>query len=254
MNEVSQAESSREQLVTRAFVSLADTLVDDYDTIELLTRLVGYSVTLFRADAGGILLADAHEQLRVVATSNEDAQLVELMQLQNNEGPCLDCYHTVTTVTVPDLRQAAARWPAFVAAANERSAFRAVHAIPLRLRQQTLGALNLWHRQPHTPPANDLAVGQALADVATIAILQERVVRRAEILNEQLHTALTSRLVIEQAKGVLAQYAQVPMDQAFESMRRHARSHNRRLAEVARDIAQRTLDPGTVLPADPDLS
>jgi transcriptional regulator with GAF, ATPase, and Fis domain len=237
---------AREQQVARAFVSLADTLVADYDVIELLTRLVGDSVELLDADAGGIMLADPHGQLRVVAASSEVAQLIELMQVQNDQGPCLDCYRTATPVSAPDLARAADRWPLFVAAAMNQSVFNAVHALPLRLRGQAIGALNLWRHQAGPMAAEELALGQALADVATVAILQERAIRRAEVLNEQLQAALNSRVIIEQAKGVLSQHGRLDMNQAFDLLRRYARFHNRRLAEVARELADRTLDPGAV--------
>jgi GAF domain-containing protein len=245
---MNQPRSNREQLVARAFVSLADTLVDDYDVIELLTRLVGYSVELLSADAGGIMLADPGGQLRLVAASNEDAELVELMQLQNEQGPCLDCYRDGEPVSVGDLGEAG-RWPRFVAAVAEQHIFRAVHAVPLRLRGEAIGVLNLWHHHPGFMPTEDLALGQALADVATIAVLQERAIRRAEVLNEQLQVALSSRVIIEQAKGVLAQHSTLRMDHAFDLMRAYARNHNRRLAEVARDLAEHTLDPSTVIAA-----
>jgi len=244
---MNQPSGSREQLLARAFVSLADTLVDDYDVIELLTRLVDYSVGLLAADAGGIMLADPHGLLQVVATSNENARLIELMQLQNDQGPCLDCFHGGAPVNVADLVEAADQWPRFVAAAMHRPVFRAVHALPLRLRGQAIGALNLWHHQPNSMPAQDLAIGQALADVATIAIMQERAIRRGEVLNEQLQAALTSRVIIEQAKGLLAQHARLSMDQAFESMRRYARSHNQRLADVARGLTERALHPDAII-------
>ena len=242
----------REQLVGRAFVALADTLVDDYDVIELLTRLVGYSTQLLGADAGGIMLADPHGRLRVVAASNDDAELIELMQLQNQQGPCLDCYRDATPVIVADLTRAGARWPRFVAAATVRPLFAAVHAIPLRLRGKAIGALNLWHHQPGSMPAADLELGQALADVATIAILQERAIRRVEVLNEQLQTALTSRVIIEQAKGILAHHSGLPMDQAFNLLRDYSRSNNTRLALVARALAEATLDPDTVTSIRPN--
>ncbi|HTK67893.1 MAG TPA: GAF and ANTAR domain-containing protein [Pseudonocardia sp.] len=239
----------REQRVARAFVSLADTLVDDYDVIELLTRLVDYSVELLSADAAAIMLADPRGTLRVVAASSEDARLTELMQLQAEEGPCMDCYRNVAPVNVSDLLQTTDRWPDFVAAATAGVAmpFRAVHAVPLRLRGEAIGALNLFHRAPGAMSSRDLELGQALADVSTIAILQERAVRRAEVLNEQLQTALTSRVIIEQAKGALAQYGGVSVEQAFTRMRTYARSHNQRLSDVARAIAGRGLDPGVVM-------
>ena len=203
---MSQADSGgRERLVGEAFVALADTLVDEYDIIDLLDRLVGYSVALLAADAAGIMLGDARRELRVVAASSEDAEVMELLQLQADEGPCVECFHTAAPVAVADLAEAADRWPGFVAAVADRGAFRSVHALPLRLRGEAIGALNLFHRAPGSLPVADLALGQALADVATIGILQERAIRRGEVVNEQLQTALNSRVIVEQAKGVLAQ-------------------------------------------------
>jgi transcriptional regulator with GAF, ATPase, and Fis domain len=248
---MSQPRAGREQLLAQAFVSLADTLVDDYDVIELLTRLIDHSVELLAADAGGIMLADPHGLLRVVATSNEDARLIELLQLQNDEGPCLDCFRSAAPVHVDDLSQAADRWPMFVAAAMGRPVFQAVHAVPLRLRGDAIGTLNLWQHRPRSLPEPELALGQALADVATIAILQERAIRRGEVINEQLQSALTSRVIIEQAKGLLAQHGQLRMDQAFDLMRGYARSHSTRLAEVARGLVERTLDPDSVTAVNP---
>jgi len=220
---VSQSQGGREERVSRAFVALADTLVDDYDIIDLLDRLVGVSVELLAADAAGIVLGDARGQLRAVAASSEAAEVMELLQLQSEQGPCLDCVHTAAPVSVPDLAEAVDRWPAFVAALAEHGSFRSVHALPLRLRGEAIGALNLFHRQPGSLPDADLALGQALADVATIGILQERAIRRSEVLNEQLQTALNSRVIIEQAKGVLAQRGDLSMDAAFDRLRTHAR-------------------------------
>ena len=201
-----EAGTSREQLLIRAFVGLADTLVDDYDVIDLLDRLVGYSVELLSADAAGILLADSHGALRVVASSNEHTEWIELMQLQADQGPCVDCFRSGAPVSITDLTEAAERWPRLAAALADQSSYRSVHALPLRLRGEAIGAMNLFHGQPGALPATDLALGQALADVATIGILQERAIRRGEVLNEQLHTALNSRILIEQAKGVLAEH------------------------------------------------
>lgn len=231
----------REQLLTRAFVGLADTLVDDYDIIELLDRLISYSVELLAADAAGILLADSQDILRVVAASQEDAEVMELLQLQADQGPCLDCFHTRAAVSVPDLVQAAGRWPVFVAAVGQRGAYRSVHALPLRLRGDAIGTLNLFHRQPGPLPEADLALGQALADVATIGILSERAIRRSEVLTEQLQTALNSRVIIEQAKGVLAQHGNLSMDAAFDRLRRYARTHHALLSDVARQVVETDL-------------
>ena len=239
--------SGRERLVTRAFVELADSLVDDYDVIELLDRLVGHTVELLAADAAGIMLADARRDLRVVAASSEDAELMELLQLQNGEGPCLECFRTASPVTVLDLDDETDRWPLFATAVAQRGAFRSVHALPLRLRGEAVGALNLFHAQPGGLPADDLVLGQALADVATIGILQEQAIRRGEVVNEQLQTALTSRVVIEQAKGVLAQHGGSTMDQAFERLRGYSRTNNLRLSEVARSLVDGVLAPANVL-------
>ena len=147
---------------------------------------------------------------------------MELLQLQSDEGPCLEAYRNVTQVRTPDLSQVADRWPRFVEAAARAGAFASVHAIPMRLRGQAIGALNLFHRTAGPLPEADLALGQALADVATIGILQERAIRRGEVLNEQLQTALNSRVIIEQAKGVIAQHLGVGMDAAFDRLRRYA--------------------------------
>jgi transcriptional regulator with GAF, ATPase, and Fis domain len=244
--------ASRELVLARAFVSLADTLVDDYDVIDLLDRLVNYSVEMLAADAAGLVLADAHERLQVVASSNETADFMELMQLQADQGPCLDCYNTGAPVSAPDLTgpAAARRWPRFVAIISRRGdyAHTSAHALPLRLRGQTIGSLTLFHRAAGPLPAEDLALGQALADIATIAILQERAIRRGEVLTEQLQIALSNRTIIEQAKGVLAQYAGLGMNEAFMMLRNYARPRQLRLAELARQLVARELDP-TVLAA-----
>jgi GAF domain-containing protein len=243
---MSQPPSGRERLVSRAFVALADTLVDDYDIIDLLDHLVAYSVELLAADAAGIMLADPHGELHAVAASSEDAELMELLQLQSEQGPCVDCFRTVAPVSVADLGQAAARWPRFVAAVAQQGAFASVHAVPLRLRGQAIGALNLLHRTPGSLPAEDLALGQALADIATIGILQERAIRRGEVVNEQLQTALNSRVIIEQAKGVLSHHLGLTTDEAFNRLRGYVRSRNLRLADVARLLATRQLDPANL--------
>jgi len=240
---MSQAPAGREGLVSRAFVALADTLVDDYDIIDLLDRLVAHSVELLAADAAGIMLADARGELRGVAASSEDAELMELLQLQAGEGPCVDCFHSCAPVSVTDLSEAIGRWPRFVAAAVAGGAFASVHAVPLRLRGQAIGALNLLHRAPGALPEDDLALGQALADVATIGILQERTIRRSEVVNEQLQTALNSRVIIEQAKGVLAHHLGLSTEEAFNRLRGYVRARNLRLADVARLLATRQLDP-----------
>lgn len=245
----------RERQVSQAFVTLADTLVDDYDIIDLLDKLVEQCVALLAADAAGILLGDARRELRAVAASSEDAATMELLQLQSDQGPCLDCFSSVAPVSVPDITAAdevAARWPAFVEAVTRDGVFRSVHALPLRLRGQAIGAMNLFHRRPGPLPDADLALGQALADVATIGILSERAIHHGEVVNEQLQAALHSRVVIEQAKGVIAQSQGVGMDVAFDRLRRYCRHHNLRLSKVARQIAEDRYDTSALSPAGAD--
>jgi GAF domain-containing protein len=216
-------------------------MVDDYDIIDLLDRLVRFSLELMDADAAGIMLVDSQGNLRVVACSHEDAEVMELLQLQANQGPCVECLRTGAPVSVADLADAASRWPVFVAAVTARGAYRSVHALPLRLRGEAIGTMNLFHRQPGSLPDADLVVGQALADVATIGILHERAIRRGEVVTEQLQTALNHRVIIEQAKGVLAQRGSLSMNEAFDRLRRYARNHNARLSEVARQVVDTDL-------------
>lgn len=230
----------REALLTRTLVELADTLVDDFDVVELLTLLAGRCVEVLDVAAAGLMLVAPEGDLRVVASSSEAMRLVELFELQSQEGPCLDCYRTGEPVLNQDLATVNGRWPRFAPVALQ-AGFRSVHALPMRLRGVIIGAVNLFRTDEGTLTAADASAGQALADVATIAILQHRAVLEAYVVNEQLSHALNSRVVIEQAKGVLAERAGLDMEQAFERLRNHARSHNLQLANVARDIIDGTL-------------
>ncbi|MFF7881264.1 GAF and ANTAR domain-containing protein [Streptomyces sp. NPDC007896] len=222
-----------QRLLAKTFVELADNLVADFDLIDFLRLLTDRCVGMLDASAAGVLLADQDDKLRVMAASDEQVRLLELFQLQNDEGPCLDCFRTGTPVIVPDLTREIDRWPRFVTAAH-RSGFGAVQALPMRLRDETVGALNLFRA---TPGPFDLAatpLAQALADVATISLLQQRSSQRSTVLSEQLQTALNSRVLIEQAKGKLSERQSIDMEQAFTALRGYARSHNRRLSDVAR--------------------
>ena len=221
------------QLLSETFVELADTMVVGFDVIDFLHLLTDRSAQLLDASAAGLLLADPRGELRVVAASSERARLLELFQIQNDQGPCLDCFRSGQPVAVAELSTAARRWPRFAPAAQE-AGFAAVQALPMRLREQTIGALNLFRATPGTFDQADMRVGQALADVATISLLQERSLRRSETLNEQLQSALNSRVTIEQAKGKLAERLQLDMDQAFAVLRRYARTRNLRLSDLAR--------------------
>ncbi|MFB9923166.1 GAF and ANTAR domain-containing protein [Amycolatopsis halotolerans] len=237
---------TREQRVLRAFVEMADTLVDDYDVVELLHNLAEHCVELLGATAAGLMLADLRGGLQVVASSDESTRLLELFQLQTDQGPCLDAYRTGDVVVVRDLNAVVGQWPAFATEAIAEG-FHSVQAVPLRLRRQVIGALNLFGHDDGPVNPENLDIARALADTATIGILQERTIRHGEVVTEQLQHALTSRIAIEQAKGVLSQAGSIPMDEAFNRMRRYARSHGQRLSTIAENIARNVLDPADVL-------
>lgn len=227
---------SREERLTGTFVELADSLVDRFDIVDLLTLLAERSVEIFDVDAAGLLMSDTNGDLRLMAATSEAIQMVELMQLQADQGPCLDCFRTGVPVLAADLGEAPERWPRFAPEAMN-AGFRAVHALPLRLRGKVLGALNLFRSTPGGLDHADATAAQALADVATVALLQQRAVSEAQTLAEQLQDALNSRVAIEQAKGVLAAQAGLEMDEAFLRLRGYARAHQRLLTEVAEDVA-----------------
>ncbi len=227
------------ELLSETFVELTDTMVAGFDVIDFLHVLTDRSVQLLDASAAGLLLADPRGELRVVAASSEAARLLELFQLQNDQGPCLDCFRTGRPVQAADLAASAARWPRFAPAARQ-AGFAAVQALPMRLREQVIGALNLFRADAGPLPPAEIRVGQALADVATISLLHERGMRHSDTLNEQLQAALNSRVVIEQAKGKLAERLGVDMDQAFNLLRDRARTSNLRLSDLAQAFIEGT--------------
>lgn len=233
-----------EQLA-EAFVEIADTLVDDFDLIEFLELVTSHSASISNASSAGLLLVDRHRRLRFMAASQESVKVLELFQLQKDEGPCLDCFRTGTAVVNTDLDDAAGRWPTF--APHARSAgFRSVHAFPLRHRRDLIGALNLFSTETGVLELADVRIIQALADVATVGLLQQRVIRDQKIITEQLQGALNSRVTIEQAKGALARTHNVSVDAAFTLMRDYARRTHSRLSHVAQAVVT---DPA----AHPDL-
>jgi transcriptional regulator with GAF, ATPase, and Fis domain len=228
------------------FVELADTLTDDFDVIDFLHLLVDRCVELLDVDAAGLLLADQHGSLQLIATSNEQVRLLELFQLQNDEGPCLEAFATGTRVSHPDLTTTGDRWSRFAAAAADNG-FAAVDALPMRLRGEVIGALNLFRTRPGELTDTALRTASALVDVATIGLLQERSIRHQEILTEQLQTALNNRVVIEQAKGFIAHKLDVDMDDAFAGLRGYARSHNLKLSDVASAVIAGRIDTHDLL-------
>jgi len=234
---------SREATLANTFVRLADTLIDDYDMIDLLDMLVAQCVALLDSDAGGLMIADPAAQdvsLELVVSTNEEAGFVEVNQLNAGSGPCIDCYTTGKPVSVRDIAADPERWPGFRESALENG-FRSMHAFPMRLRGTVIGAMNLFSTRPGVLSTRDITVGQALADVATIGILQERSIRDQTVVTAQLQRALDSRVVIEQAKGVIAHSTGADMNEAFAMLREYARSHGRRLSEVASEVAERRL-------------
>lgn len=233
---------TRQQRISQVFVELADTLVAQFDVIDFLHTLADRCVELLQADAAGLMLADQRGHLRVVASSAESARVVEVFELQHEEGPCLDAFTTGQQVVNLHDDQMRDRWPAFSAAAMQMG-FRSTHALPMRLRDNLIGALNLFARESTPLTADDVALGQAMADVATIGLLQERAGRETAVLVEQLQAALNSRIVLEQAKGVLAERSQISPEEAFVTLRTYARSHGLKLTVVAMMVLDNSLRP-----------
>ncbi len=238
---------TRESLLVSTLVELADNLVDNYDIIDILTLLSDRCVETIDASSAGVMLARPGGNLQYIASSSESMKALELFQIQVNEGPCVDCYATGVAIVNHELLDSDETWPNFTPRAMARG-YRSVHCLPLRLRGQTIGALNLFRSGVGLLSPEDVMVAQGFADVATIAILQHQSSLSARLLNEQLNFALNSRIVIEQAKGMISQSAHCDMDLAFERLRGHARNHNVRLTDVASRIVEGTLDLGELDP------
>jgi len=235
----------REEWLARTFVELADTLVADFDVIDLMSTLVDRCAELLESSEVGLALADAHGQLRVLASTTERMRVLELIEIQNDEGPCRDCFRSGAQLVNQRLDAHEGRWPKFGMEARS-AGFQMVHALPLRLRSETIGAMNIFNVDLVELTTQDVNLAQALADAATIGILQERAVRQGVELAGQLQRALNSRIVIEQAKGVVAERLRVGMDEAFDLMRGYARGNRRRLGEVAGNLIDGSLEVGAL--------
>ena len=238
---------ARESLLISTLVELADSLVDDFDVIDVLSLLSLRCVEAIDIDAAGVMLASPGGELQVIASSSESMRVLELFQIQANEGPCVDCYGDGHAIVNHSLKDPDDRWPQFSPRAIAYG-FHSVHCLPMRLRGRTIGALNLFRKERGTLDASDVVVAQGLADVATIAILQHQTSIDAATLNNQLSFALNSRIIIEQAKGKVSEASGLDMERSFQRIRNHARNHNLRLTELARGIAEGTtsiigLDP-----------
>lgn len=237
----------REMDMVRTFVELADTLVAEFDVVDLLTLLADRCVEMLEVDAAGLMLAGADGALRVMASSSEAMRVLELFELQTEEGPCLDCFRTGHPVAHADLTAADGTWPRFGREAVD-AGFLSASALPMRLRGTVIGALNLFQAGTQPLTAADVQAAQGFADVATIAVLQHRAVSEAQLLNDQLQHALNSRVVIEQAKGVVAERMGLEMEQAFDVLRKHARSHQLRLVDLAGDVVAGRVSASDLVP------
>ncbi|MBV9310964.1 MAG: GAF and ANTAR domain-containing protein [Solirubrobacterales bacterium] len=239
---------TREQRIVQTFVELADTMVDEFDVFEFLHGLAERSAELLDCAEAGLLLADAAGLLRVMASSSERSEALELLQSQNEEGPCIECFWRGESVHSEDLSADGERWPTFAPAALQRG-FRSVQALPMRVQGETIGAMNLFRTEPGRLGDDDLSLGQGMADIAAIGLLQERTVRESRGVIAELEGALNSRVIIEQAKGILAEAAQIDVDTAFKRLRGYARDNNRRLSDVARDLIDGRVDAATLTAA-----
>ena len=238
--------TTREARLNAAFVAMADTLTAHYDVVDLLHTLVVECTEIVGATAGGLMLADPRGHLQLVASTNESVELVELMQLAAGAGPCVDCFESGTAVSVPDISISAGRWPDFSAAALEQG-FHGVHATPMRLRGEIIGTMNLFQSTNEALNVRDAAVVQALADVATIGVLQQRIATESHVIGEQMRRALDSRMQIEQAKGALSQVLGMTMDESFAALRNYARNHNLTLHGVSAAVTGRSLTPAMLV-------
>ena len=235
---------TREAVLARAFVRLADTLASDFDIVDFLHGLSEDSVEILRAEAAGVMLADPRGGLRLIASSDERMRLLELFELQGAQGPCLDAFSSGRAVQA-SAADSRARWPSFATRASGEG-FRIMCAVPLRVRAHVIGALNLFRGSDEPFTGTEMEIAQAMAEMAAIGLIQERRMRERNLLTEQLQAALSSRVVIEQAKGMLAEYLTITVDDAFTLLRNYARDFNRKLSEVAIDVVDRKI-PGIAL-------
>jgi transcriptional regulator with GAF, ATPase, and Fis domain len=242
--------SSRESSVTAAFIAIADNLVGEFDLADLLGGLVADCTRLLDIEDAGLLLADSTGMLQVVAATSEQLRGLEQLELDSHEGPCVECFDRGAPVEVADLREMPVRWPTFAAAAQS-AGYRSVHALPLRVLDHTLGCLGLFARSTGTLGADDFKLAQALAHTSSITLIVHEAMDTQERVTSQLQTALSSRVVLEQAKGVISESGELDMDGAFEVLRRYSRNHNMKLTALAQAVANRTLPAQLVLEEPP---
>ncbi|MES2169676.1 MAG: GAF and ANTAR domain-containing protein [Actinomycetota bacterium] len=233
-------EPTRETRINSAFVAVADTLTHDFDVVDLLHTLVEQCTTILDTDAGGLMLVDGNGRLQLMTSTSEAADFVEVMQLNADSGPCIDCFASGRAISVPDITESPDEWSAFRDAAVQ-AGFLAAHATPLKLRGQVIGTMNLFGTSRGALSERDAAVAQALSDVATIGILQERLVREGTIVAEQLHRALDTRILVEQAKGIISHTLSLTIEESFAVLRTYARNNNLTIRSVAEGVSNRTV-------------
>ncbi|WP_328492631.1 GAF and ANTAR domain-containing protein [Streptomyces sp. NBC_00414] len=244
---------THQQRVLDVLVEAVDTLTDDFDLIEFLHRLSTRCVELLDVDAAGVMVVDQHGEFQLVAASDEKTRLLELFALQHDQGPCVRCYQSGQAQLNISLTPSAATLGFDPFAARARAAgFTVTHALPMKLRHQVIGAVNLFGSRLRRLSDTDIQVGQAVADVATIAILQQRSIEHSHLEKAQLQAALTSRVVIEQAKGILAERHNLSMDDTFDTMRAYARPRHLLLTDLARQIIDDTFDGDITPNGSPD--
>lgn len=227
-------DNSRETRVLGAVVTLVDSLLEDFDIVELLTDLTEQCAQLLDVAAAGLLLAGPRHDLQFMAATSPESRHLEMIQLQAEEGPCRDCYLNGQPVSAPNLVAETARWPRFVDAAVD-AGFASVHAVPMRAAGTVLGALGLFGVDTGELGDADLLVAQTLAHIASVAILQEHAPAPTNVLS-QLKAALASRVVVEQAKGFVRERFDLSLESAFVVLRRYAATHDEHLTEVARRL------------------
>ncbi len=236
---------SQKEWLASTFVELADTLVAEFDVVDFLTMLVARCTAFLDGPEVGLAVANRSGKLRVLASSTQRMKLLELVEVQSDEGPCRDSFHTGQQIINQNVDVAQAQWPLFIPMART-AGFLMLHAFPMKLRGDSIGAINIFDTNRREMSTHQAAIVQAFADVATIGILQERSAADSALLTSQLNKALATRVIIEQAKGVVAEHLKTTMDEAFNLLRGYARSHNQRLTDVARCVAGGTL-PATSL-------
>jgi GAF domain-containing protein len=238
----------REAMLARAFVRLADTLVSDFDIVEFLHGLSADSVEILSAEAAGVMLTDGRGGLRLIASSEERMRLLELFELQGAEGPCLDAFSSGRSLQA-SAADSRIRWPVFAPHAAEVG-FQRMCAVPLRVRTDTIGALNVFRGGDEPFTDDEMEIAQAMGEVAAIALIQERALREHSLLTGQLQAALNSRVVIEQAKGMLSEYLNITVSEAFKLLLSYAHEHDRKLSAVAGDVVDRAI-PSSALTRRP---